>query len=107
MGALPVVYWERAGNKLEVYSMKITKRNGSVVLYDDEKVAASILKAAADAAPEKLSEKMALAIADEVFAELSAEEEIITTREIRDRVYLLLCNRGFPMTARQYLEFRK
>ena len=87
--------------------MKITKRNGNVVVYDDDKVAASILKAAADASTEKLSEKMALAIADEVFTGLTAEEEIITTREIRDRVYLLLCTRGFPQTARKYLEYKK
>ncbi len=87
--------------------MKITKRNGNVVVYDDEKVAKSILKAAADSGSERLSEKMAVALADEVFAGLTQEEEIITTQEIRDRVYLLLCERGFPLTARRYLEYKK
>ena len=47
--------------------MKITKRNGSIVLFDDEKVKNSILKANACVSGETLSAKKAGAIANEAF----------------------------------------
>ena len=74
--------------------MKITKKNGNVVLFDDEKVARSILNANAAIAPETLSESEAAAIADEVFLRLAAATEIITTQDIRDCVNAVLQERG-------------
>ena len=87
--------------------MKITKRNGTITVYDDEKVMKSILKANADAEEEKISEKEAEAMAFDVFNKLIDENEIITTKEIRECVYALLCEKGYPETARSYAEFKK
>ena len=87
--------------------MKITKRNGTICLYDDEKVTRSILKANADASGETIPEAMAAALADEVFARLTARHEIITTAEVRACVFALLLERGLPETAACYMEFRK
>ena len=86
--------------------MKITKRNGSIVLFDDEKVKNSILKANAETGEEEISEKVAAAMADDVFSRLTESCEIITTADVRKCVYDLLCERGFPKTARLYVEFR-
>ncbi len=87
--------------------MKITKKNGNVVLFDDEKVARSILNANAAIAPEKLSEKEAAAIADEVFLRLAGANEIITTQDIRGCVNTVLLDKGLLLTARQYMEYKK
>ena len=53
--------------------MKVTKRNGTLVVYDDEKIIRSILRANADTRGEHLSEKAAAYIAGAVFARLSAQ----------------------------------
>ena len=87
--------------------MKITKKNGLICLYDNEKVARSILKASADTEDERISPKMADALTDEVFDRLIARHEIITTAEVRACVYALLKERGFPKTAESYEDFKK
>ena len=87
--------------------MKITKRNGIVCLYDDEKVTKSILLAGADAEGENISPKMAEALTDEVFERLTARHEVITTADVRESVCSLLRERGFPKTAESYMEFKK
>ena len=87
--------------------MKVTKRNGMVVLFDDEKVVKSILKACEDTEEEKISQKMAEALADEVLDRLTARHEIISTAEVRNCVYALLKERGFPKTAESYKGFKK
>ena len=87
--------------------MKITKKNGNVTIYDDEKVMRSILKANAEVREEPLSEKEAAAIADRVFAKLTAQYEVITTADIRDCVGAILVEKGLPLTAQHYLSYQK
>ena len=87
--------------------MKITKKNGMVCLFDDEKVVKSILRASKDTDGEPISRKMAEALADEVFTRLTARHEIITTADTRVCVYALLRERGFPKTAESYQDFKK
>lgn len=87
--------------------MKVTKKNGVVCLFDDEKVIRSIRKACADTEGENISPKMAEALADEVFERLTARHEIITTADVRACVFALLKERGFPKTAKSYKDFAK
>ena len=87
--------------------MKITKRNGVVTVYDDSKLVNSMLKANGEVAEETLPPNLASRIADEVFSRRTEENEIITTQEIRERVYATLCEKGFPQTAKQYAEYKK
>ena len=85
--------------------MKITKKNGNITMYDDQKVKNSILKANAGT-DEKISDNVASAIADDVFSRLTEGSEIITTKEIRDCVYQILLDRGFEKTAKAYIEYK-
>lgn len=87
--------------------MKITKRNGNVVLYDDERLIRSILRANAEVPTEELTETRAARIADRAFARLSAKNDIITTEEIRSCIYEILLERGLRETARHYMEYVK
>ena len=87
--------------------MKITKKNGLVCLFDDTKVIKSILKACADTDGERISEKMAEALADEVLERLTARHDVITTADVRACVFALLLERGFPKTAESYRGFKK
>ena len=87
--------------------MKVTKRNGNVVLYDDEKIIQSILRANADTAGEELSEKAAAYIAGAVFARLSGEEDLFSTGDVRKCVYDMLRQKGYVLTAEKYMEYRK
>ena len=87
--------------------MKITKKNGTVHVYDDEKVAKSILKANANIVLETITPAMAAALADEVFARVTRQQEIITTADVRSCVCELLIERGLPETAKCYMEYRK
>ena len=50
--------------------MKVTKKNGKVVLFDDEKVVRSILKANAEVPGEAMMRKTAQRYANEVFDRL-------------------------------------
>lgn len=86
--------------------MKITKRSGSIVLYDDEKIVGSILRANSET-DEKLSPSAAAYLSDAVIGRLAKEHDIITTALIRDGVYRALLERGLPMTATRYRDFSK
>ncbi len=87
--------------------MKITKKNGIVTVYDDEKLIRSILRANAEVPTEELTETVAARIADQVFYKLTAEEQIITTDDIRRCMNETLIERGLRQTARHYMEFAK
>lgn len=88
--------------------MQIIKRNGNTTIYDDQKIIKSILKAnEASKTDEKLTEKEAASIAFDAVEKLTAESEIISTRDIRDSVYKILCERNLNMTAKTYLEYKK
>ena len=86
--------------------MKITKRNGNITIYDDEKVVKSILKENGDT-KENMTEAAAADIAAVVFARLTAENEIISTKEIRDCVMAVLAENGYVQTAKAYEEYKK
>ncbi len=87
--------------------MKVTKRNGNVVIYDDEKIIRSILRANADAPGEELSERAAAYIAGAVFARLSGEDDLFSTGDVRTCVYKTLRDKGYFQTAEKYMEYRK
>ena len=55
--------------------MKVTKKNGKVVLFDDEKVVRSILKANAEVPNEAMMRKTAQRYANEVFDRLTERSE--------------------------------
>lgn len=86
--------------------MKITKRNGNLVIYDDEKLVSSILKANSET-DEELSTSAALYLSDVVIGRLAKEHDIITTALIREGVYRALIERGLPMTAQHYRDYIK
>ena len=86
--------------------MKITKRNGNIVFYDDEKIVGSILRANAGTG-EALTAKQAEFLADAVLGRLIKNNPIVTTQMIRDGVYEALKERDLWFTARQYMDFRK
>ncbi len=85
--------------------MKVTKRNGKVVLYDDEKVATSIVWANGRTKGETITIATGKRIADEVFRRLTSENDFITTKEIQDCVYEVLCEQGYPQTAESYINY--
>ena len=87
--------------------MYITKKNGRVQMYDDEKVVRSILKANVDAMTEDMNRRKAQVIADEVFAKLTAEKDIISTEDVRLRTAALLRKKGYPKTADCYEKYRR
>ena len=86
--------------------MKITKRSGRLVVYDDEKLVKSIMKANAETG-EELTEKAAAYLTDVVIGRLAKEHSIITTQMIRDGVYNALKERDLWLTAKEYIEFKK
>ena len=81
--------------------MKITKKNGSVVLYDDEKVIRSILKANAEAPGEEITRKKAAVFADEVFNRITREHDVIRTQDVRDCVARGICKVNFATELRK------
>lgn len=87
--------------------MKITKRNGKIHIYDDAKVARSILHANENIPAEKIDPAMASALADEVFSRVTKKGDIITTNDVRDCVYELLLEKGYKETAKCYIEYKK
>ena len=87
--------------------MKITKKNGNISIYDDEKVVNSILKANEGTDEDYMNKAVAEDIAEDVFNRLTAVTEIITTKDVRTCVYTLLLERGFPETGKQYAEYKK
>ena len=86
--------------------MKITKRNGNLVMYDDEKLVRSILKANRET-NEELTTSAAAYLSDVVIGRLAKEHDIITTALIREGVYRALMERGLPMTAQHYRDYSK
>ena len=93
-------------NESEGINMKITKRNGNLVIYDDEKLVRSILKANSET-DEELSRNAAVYLSDVVIGRLAKEHDIITTALIRDGVYHALIEKGLPMTAQHYRDYSK
>ncbi len=87
--------------------MKITKKNGTVSLYDDEKVRNSILKANAGIPGESISPAQAAAFADTVFGRLTGRYSVITTADVRECVIALLQEKGFAVTAACYRYYLK
>ncbi|MBR0162321.1 MAG: hypothetical protein IJQ02_13705 [Oscillospiraceae bacterium] len=87
--------------------MKVTKRNGNITVYDDDRVSVSILKANEGVPWEDLTPVKAKNIAGVVFERLTAQNEIITTDEIRSCVNDVLFEFGFPLTARNYMDYKK
>lgn len=83
--------------------MKITKRNGSVVVFDDEKIINSVLRANAEVPSEKIGKKKAAAIADTVFDRVTMNKSIISTAEVRSCTYTVLKECGYPLTAEHYI----
>ena len=86
--------------------MKITKRSGQIVFYDDEKVIKSILKAN-EGTGEELTPKAAEYLTDVVLGRLIKTHSIVTTQMIRDGVYEALREKDLWLTAKEYMEFKK
>ena len=86
--------------------MKITKRNGNIVFYDDEKIVGSIMRAN-EGTGEALTAKQAEFLADAVLGRLIKNNSIVTTQMIGDGVYEALNERDFWLTARRYREYKK
>ncbi len=86
--------------------MKITKRNGNIVFYDDEKVVKSIMKAN-EGTGEHLTAKAAEYMTDAVLGRLVKNHSIVTTQMIRDGVYEALNERDLWLTAKRYMEYAK
>lgn len=87
--------------------MKVTKKNGNIVLFDDDKVIRSMLRANADTDEETLSESAAAYIAGEVFARLAKERVLLTTQDVRQCVNDMLIQKGLPETAKMYMQYHK
>ena len=86
--------------------MKITKRNGNIVVYDDEKIISSIMRAN-EGTGEALTPKQAEFLADAVLGRLIKNHSIITTEMISDGVYEALNEKDLWLTAKHYKEFKK
>ena len=87
--------------------MKITKKNGNVVVYDDEKVINSILKANAGIQGEMINRKKAEVLADDVFARVTDQHDVIRTQDVRDCTAAILREKGYPKTAENYLNYKR
>ena len=87
--------------------MKITKRNGTITIYDDEKLVKSILKANAEVPEENIDERIASRISDLALSRLTEENDIITTQEIRACIYAILSEKGYRQTAKHYINYQK
>ncbi len=86
--------------------MKITKRSGQIVFYDDEKVIKSIMKAN-EGTGEDLTPKAAEYLTDVVLGRLIKEHSIVTTQMIRDGIFEALKEKDLWLTAKQYIEYKK
>lgn len=87
--------------------MKITKKNGTISMYDDEKVVKSILNANADIPGESISPAVAEAFANAVFNRLTSRFSVITTADVRECVIDLLQEKGYVGTAACYRDYLK
>ena len=86
--------------------MKIAKRNGNLVFYDDEKVVNSIMRAN-EGTGEEITPKQAEFLADAVLGRLIRNHSIVTTQMIRDGVYEALKEKDLWLTAKEYIDFKK
>ena len=86
--------------------MKIAKRNGNLVFYDDEKVVGSIMRANKGTG-EEITPKQAEFLADAVLGRLIKNNTFVTTQMIREGIYEALKEKDLWFTAKQYLEFKK
>ncbi len=86
--------------------MKITKRNGNIVFYDDDKVVRSIMNAN-EGTGEALTEKQAEFLADAVLGRLIKDHPFVTTEMIRNGVYEALNEKDLWITAKHYIEYKK
>ncbi|MBR7063532.1 MAG: hypothetical protein IKI42_10935 [Clostridia bacterium] len=86
--------------------MKIAKRSGNIVMYDDEKVIKSIMKAN-EGTGEPLNAKAAEYLTDAVLGKLVKDNAIVTTQMIREGVYDALNERDLWITAKRYMAFKK
>ena len=87
--------------------MKITKRNGMIHVYDDSKVARSILHANENVSTETIEPAVADALSNEVFSRVTKKSDIVSTSDVRDCVYELLMEKGYVDTAKCYIEYKK
>ena len=86
--------------------MKIAKRNGNLVFYDDEKVVNSIMRAN-EGTGEEITPKQAEFLTDAVLGRLIKNHSIVTTQMIRDGVYEALKEKDLWLTAKEYIDFKK
>ena len=86
--------------------MKITKRSGNIVFYDDEKVVRSIM-GANEGTGEPMTEKQAEFLADAVLGRLIKNHSFVTTEMIRDGVYEALNEKDLWLTAKRYMDYKK
>ncbi len=87
--------------------MIITKKNGNTVVCDDERIVRSVLRANAEVPLEQMTKRQAAVIAAEAVKRILAEREILTTADLREAVYALLCEKGFRQTAEHYMNYKK
>ena len=87
--------------------MKIMKKNGNVVVYDDEKIVRSILKANDEIPRETVSGSTARSIVNTVINALAEDNAIITTEDIRKGLYEEMVKRGYHKTAEAYRDYKK
>ena len=106
VGAEYAILWMKKITKGSDGKMKIAKRNGNLVFYDDEKVVGSIMRAN-EGTGEDLTAKQAEFLADAVLGRLIKNHSIVTTQMIRDGVYEALKEKDLWFTAKQYKEFKK
>ena len=85
--------------------MKIAKRNGNFVFYDDEKVVRSILRAN-EGTGETLTAKQAEFLADAVLGRLIKDNAIVTTQMISDGVFKALNEKDLWITAKRYRDYK-
>ena len=86
--------------------MKIAKRSGNLVFYDDEKVINSIMKANEDTG-ETITPKAAEYLTDAVLGKLVRNNSIVTTQMIREGIYDALVEKDLWITAKRYMDFKK
>ena len=87
--------------------MKIIKRNGSEVVFDNSKIIAAVTKANnVVPAAQQLSKQQIHAIADHVQAVCGARNHAMNVEEIQDLVENAIMDTGAHEVARKYITYR-
>ncbi|EGQ61427.1 anaerobic ribonucleoside triphosphate reductase [Acidithiobacillus sp. GGI-221] len=88
--------------------MKVTKRDGTKVPFDQAKIAAAISKAAS-AAGESDAISAATDLADQITGKMAIDSscQFPQIEQIQDQVELTLMDAGFHRTARAYIAYRE